>query len=183
LGLKVGKMMFIPFMGGIVFTQKARNVVEDAFIGIMGPVFGTLASLVWFALFFMTNHPVFLVLAYFGFFINMINMAPTVPLDGGWIVPVFSSKLLLLGIPFLLISGKTDDLDSLLFKYHTGHCRVENKTRRRILQSDEARSGCLCRRLSGLIAFLATGYAVSSNLLHSRMNYARSSSSNTHQRR
>jgi Zn-dependent protease len=110
-------MVFIPFMGAAVLLKRGgRTVGEDAFIGIMGPVFGTIYGVACLGLYAATNHPIWLQLASFVFFMNLFNLLPIAPLDGGWIVPVFSPKVLLLGVllmipiailynPFILILG------------------------------------------------------------------------------
>src|SRR5207249_9519714 len=94
LGHPVGVMVFIPFCGAVVTTRGARNVVEDAFIGIMGPIAGTLVGIVCCGLFLLTHDLFWLVLAMFCFWINLLNLTPAPPLDGGWISPLFSPKLL-----------------------------------------------------------------------------------------
>ncbi len=104
-GIPTGIMVFIPLMGAFVTTKRyGRNIVEDAFIGIMGPVFGTLAGLGCLLLYaILPGHsPLWLVLAQFNFFMNLFNLAPTAPLDGGWITPLFSPKLLAVGAVLLL---------------------------------------------------------------------------------
>ncbi|HEY3329339.1 MAG TPA: site-2 protease family protein [Capsulimonadaceae bacterium] len=104
-GMKPGLMLFIPFMGAFVTIGEGKSLEEDAFIGIMGPVFGTLACIGCSVLFFTTGNPLFAGLAYFGYFMNLFNLAPTVPLDGGWIVPLFSPKLLAFGVVILVLFG------------------------------------------------------------------------------
>jgi Zn-dependent protease len=104
-GIPVGIMVFIPFMGAFVATKGGRNVVEDAYIGIMGPIFGTVSGLGCLALNLVYPSDFWLVLAHWCFFINLFNLAPTAPLDGGWITPVFSPKLLLVGVVILFFIG------------------------------------------------------------------------------
>ena len=104
-GIPTGIMVFIPLMGAFVTTKRyGKNIVEDAFIGIMGPVFGTLAGIGCLALYALTpsHSPFWLVLAQMNFFMNLFNLAPTPPLDGGWITPLFSPKLLAVGAVLLL---------------------------------------------------------------------------------
>ncbi len=99
-------MVFIPFMGGLVATKRGgRNLTEDAFIGIMGPVVGSLASAACILGYVATGNPFWLALASWGFFVNLFNLAPTVPLDGGWIVPLFSPKALAYGVVVLIAMG------------------------------------------------------------------------------
>lgn len=105
-GHRVGPMVFIPFMGAFVTTSGgARSLEEDAYIGIMGPVFGTLAGVVCVVLAFMTHSQLFIGLAYFDFMMNLFNLAPTAPLDGGWIAPLFSPKLLGFGLILMILLG------------------------------------------------------------------------------
>ncbi|HZT41077.1 MAG TPA: hypothetical protein VFA07_02750 [Chthonomonadaceae bacterium] len=104
LGHPVGIMVFVPFMGAFVTSRGGRNVVESAFVGIMGPVFGTLGGLACWALYFVTGHPVWLALAWFCFLMNLLNLTPAPPLDGGWLLPLFSPKLLLPCVGLLLFT-------------------------------------------------------------------------------
>jgi Zn-dependent protease len=116
-GIPMSGMVFIPFMGAAVLLKRGgRTVGEDAFIGIMGPVFGTIYGLGCLGIYGLTHHTLWLDLASFVFFMNLFNLLPIAPLDGGWIVPVFSPKVLLLGVllmipiglrfnPFILVLG------------------------------------------------------------------------------
>jgi len=102
-GLPLSGMVFIPFMGAAVFHRGgSKSVAEDAFIGIMGPVFGTLYALACFGLYLVTHAPIWLALGYSVAFMNLINLLPIAPLDGGWIVPVFSPKILAIGAVFMI---------------------------------------------------------------------------------
>ena len=98
LGHKLGIMVFVPFMGAFVTARGGKNVTEDAFVGIMGPVAGTLTAVTCVGLYAATHSHFWLVLAMLGFAINLVNLAPGRPWDGGWIAPLFSPKILLPGI-------------------------------------------------------------------------------------
>jgi Zn-dependent protease len=105
-GIPTSFMVFVPFMGAAVFTKRyGQDIVVDAFIGIMGPVVGTLASAVCAVIGIATGQPFWLALAEWGFLINLFNLIPTAPLDGGWIVPLFSPKLLAVGVILLVWVG------------------------------------------------------------------------------
>jgi Zn-dependent protease len=86
-----------------LLKRSGRDILEDAFIGIMGPVFGTIGGLACVGIYYLTKAPFWAVLAYINFSINLFNLLPMAPLDGGWIVPVFSPKLLAAGIVLLFI--------------------------------------------------------------------------------
>lgn len=114
-GIHTGIMVFVPFMGAFVTTKRhGVNLEEDAFIGIMGPVVGSVASLVAMLLFLPTHNLFWLTLGQWGFFINLFNLLPTPPLDGGWIVPLFSPKLLALGMIIAVVVGFLNPLIWLL---------------------------------------------------------------------
>jgi len=99
-------MVFVPFMGAAVFRNRlGQNIAEDAFIGIMGPVVGTVGALACILGYMATGSAFWLALAEWGFLVNLFNLTPTVPLDGGWIAPMFSPKLLAFGVILLLVVG------------------------------------------------------------------------------
>jgi Zn-dependent protease len=105
-GIGWSGMLFIPFMGAINFSKRyGKSLSEDAFIGIMGPVFGTIGGIFCLLMFLVTQGPFWLYLARFNFLMNLFNLLPTVPLDGGWIAPVFSPKLLAFGVLLLFLVG------------------------------------------------------------------------------
>jgi Zn-dependent protease len=103
LGHKINGMIFLPFMGGVVSTAGGKDITENAYIGIMGPVFGTVACTAIGIYGFVTDSQLWLSLAALGFIIHLFNLLPTVPLDGGWIVPMMSPKLLAVGMVLLFV--------------------------------------------------------------------------------
>lgn len=110
LGHPIGPMVFMPFMGAFVSIRRARNIVEDAFIGIMGPVFGTVGGVVCLVIYQLTGNFFWAALAQFNFFINLFNLLPMPPLDGSWITPLFSPKLLLLGVVLLFVIAPSNPM-------------------------------------------------------------------------
>ena len=83
-GLRAGVMVFIPFIGGAVtLKDQPRSAYDDAQIGLAGPIFGTVASLVVLQLYKWLGNPLYLAIAAAGFFINLFNLLPIGMLDGG----------------------------------------------------------------------------------------------------
>jgi len=83
-GLRAGFMVFIPFVGGAVtLKDQPRSAYDDAQIGLAGPFFGTAASLVALQIFKWNANPLYLVIAFAGFILNLINLVPLGMLDGG----------------------------------------------------------------------------------------------------
>ncbi len=92
-GMKYEGMIFTP-LGGMVFHRFGNtNVVQDAYVGIMGPVTGGLCAVVATLIAHLTGQRFFFGLGALCFAVNLANLAPGGPLDGGWIGAVFYRKL------------------------------------------------------------------------------------------
>ena len=107
MGLKVGAPVFIPFMGALIALKEApRNAWVEAVVGLGGPLLGSIGALGTAGIYYLTGNPLFLVLGYAALFLNLFNMIPIVPLDGGRIVSAVSPWLWLVGlviiVPYLL---------------------------------------------------------------------------------
>jgi Zn-dependent protease len=83
-GLKASAPMFIPFMGAAVFAKSlGRNALAEARVGLAGPILGSLGSVACIAIWHATGNDLWRALAFTGFFLNLFNLLPVVPLDGG----------------------------------------------------------------------------------------------------
>ena len=83
-GIKAGAPMFVPFMGALIFARSlGDDALAEARVGLAGPVLGSLAAAVVAAVGELTGSSLLIALAYFGFLINLFNLLPVVPLDGG----------------------------------------------------------------------------------------------------
>ena len=83
-GVKVSGMLFIPFLGAAVGARSmGGNALAEARIGLAGPVIGTLASAALLPLANAYDSDFLRALAFTGFFLNLFNLVPVVPLDGG----------------------------------------------------------------------------------------------------
>ena len=106
LGLKVGAPVFIPFMGAFIALKEApRNAWIEACVGIGGPMLGSLGALASNSLGEIFDAPIFIALAWFGYFLNLFNLTPVGMLDGGRIVTALSRWLWLPGFAALLWFG------------------------------------------------------------------------------
>lgn len=83
-GLRAGFMVFIPFIGGAVtLKDQPRSVYDDAMIGLAGPFAGTMASLICLQIYKWKHDPLWLLIAFLGFVLNLFNLLPIGMLDGG----------------------------------------------------------------------------------------------------
>ncbi len=105
-GIPVGGLIFIPLLGAAVFMrQMPKNAKDEAEVGIAGPIAGALASSVCLllALHFSQSYTyvplsnIWAPLAYFGFFINLFNLIPIVPFDGGRVLAAIDRRIWILG--------------------------------------------------------------------------------------
>ncbi len=102
-GIRASAPMFIPFLGAFVaMKEMPKNALAEARVGLAGPVLGTLAGLATLGIYAATENPLFLGLAYFNFVINLFNLAPVLPLDGGRAVGAMSPVLQLIGLVFMV---------------------------------------------------------------------------------
>ena len=102
-GLNVGVPVFIPFVGAwIQLKEQPMSVETEAYVAFAGPFIGTLAA---FGVYFygrQNDDGLLLAIAYSGFFLNLINLLPVHPLDGGRITAILSPRIWLFGLPMLL---------------------------------------------------------------------------------
>jgi Zn-dependent protease len=101
-GLHAGWPVFIPFLGAVIALkgQPSDRQVE-ARIAIAGPVAGTVGAMACAALFLLTHGRLWLGLAHVGFFLNLFNLVPMSPLDGGRVAQAFSKRAWLVGAVLL----------------------------------------------------------------------------------
>ncbi|MBO0781314.1 MAG: site-2 protease family protein, partial [Ktedonobacteraceae bacterium] len=104
-GIPVGGLIFIPMLGAAVTMQQMpKNARDEAEVGIAGPIAGALAAsfCLWMA-YQPDASPIWASLAYFGFFINLFNLVPILPFDGGRVLAAIDRRIWILG--FLLLLG------------------------------------------------------------------------------
>jgi Zn-dependent protease len=83
-GIKASTPMFIPFLGAAIFSRSlGDNALAEARVGLAGPVLGSLGAAAVAVVGALTGSDLLLALAYVGFLINLFNLLPVLPLDGG----------------------------------------------------------------------------------------------------
>jgi Zn-dependent protease len=108
-GIKSSAPMFIPFLGAAVFMKEMpKNAAAEARVGLAGPVLGTVGCLVCVVIWQVTGNQFFEALAYTGFLLNLFNLIPILPLDGGRAMAALAPWMWIVGyglmIALLIIS-------------------------------------------------------------------------------
>jgi Zn-dependent protease len=117
MGLPVTLPVMIPFLGAFVsMKQQPRTVAQESIMAIGGPVLGSIAAGLCYAGYLSmpdssTGH-LLQALAYFGFLINLFNLIPLTPLDGGRVTSLLSK--------WFNVAGLVIAAGLLLFETQTG---------------------------------------------------------------
>jgi len=98
-GLRSSPPIFLGFLGAIIYLKDPPpNAKVEAIVGIAGPITGTIGALAVYLYYLQTGDITAFHLAGFGFWINLFNLIPVPPLDGGRVAAAISPKLWPLGI-------------------------------------------------------------------------------------
>jgi Zn-dependent protease len=102
-GIKASAPLFIPFMGAFVgMKQLPENAAAEARVGLAGPVLGSIGCLVPLVLWQATGNEFWQALAFTGFFLNLFNLLPVLPLDGGRAMAALSPWMWFVGFGLLV---------------------------------------------------------------------------------
>jgi Zn-dependent protease len=102
-GLPVSAPLFIPFMGALItMRQMPHNAWREAKLAIAGPLLGSAGALALYLAGVAFDSRPLKAIAFLGFFINLFNLLPVVPLDGGRISAALHPALWLAGFVALV---------------------------------------------------------------------------------
>ena len=98
-GIPASAPMFIPFLGAFVAAKSlGDNATAEARVGLAGPVLGTLGALALLPIAINTDNDFWYALVFTGLFLNLFNLLPVVPLDGGRAMAALSPKFWFVGL-------------------------------------------------------------------------------------
>jgi Zn-dependent protease len=98
-GVEASAPIFIPFLGAIIAAKSlGEDAAAEARVGLAGPILGTVGTLIPLAVWMVSGSDLWQALAYVGFFINLLNLLPVLPLDGGRALAVLGPKVWIVGI-------------------------------------------------------------------------------------
>ena len=103
MGLPVTLPVMIPFLGAFVsMKQQPRTVAQESIMAIGGPVLGSIAAALCYVGYLTmpdsSTGQLLRALAYFGFLINLFNLIPLTPLDGGRVTSLLSKWFNVVGL-------------------------------------------------------------------------------------
>lgn len=166
-GVEAGWPVFIPFFGAMIAMKGTpRDRDTEAFIAYGGPLAGAAAALATAAIGWAAESRLFMALAYTGFFLNLFNLTPMSPLDGGRIAQAFSRRAWILGLLILGVMLLITQAFQLLLIGLLGLSQLfrrDQDAERETLSGDAQRAWAA--RYFGLCAFLAVAIYFSGQLL------------------
>lgn len=103
-GIRASAPIFIPFLGAVVgMKEMPKDAWREAQVALAGPLLGTLGAGVAWMLGVMLGSDLLIAIAFVGFLLNLFNLLPIVPLDGGRAVAALHPALWGVGLLGLLV--------------------------------------------------------------------------------
>jgi Zn-dependent protease len=103
-GIPSGAPVFIPFLGALISMRgRPQDAYVEAKVGLAGPVLGTIGAAVVLALGEWQNSDLLRAAAHTGFLLNLFNLLPIVPLDGGRAMAAIHPALWVAGLGGLAV--------------------------------------------------------------------------------
>ena len=155
-GLPVSVPIFIPFMGALItMKQMPRNAWREARLAIAGPILGSLGALALYIAGVAYNSPHLKGLAFLGFLINLFNLLPVIPLDGGRISGALHPAIWLLGFLalFALVIYRPNPLLIIILLFAASELRRRWKLRHHPQMQTYYRVKPAQRAIVGLLYF------------------------------
>jgi putative peptide zinc metalloprotease protein len=106
-GIPTKGMYLIPFVGGLAVGDSPKTRWQDVYISMMGPIYGLIMTIVFYLVYLLTGSHFAGLVASVSALVNLFNLIPVHPLDGGRVVKslVFSGRSKFALIILLFISS------------------------------------------------------------------------------
>lgn len=160
-GIRTSPAIFIPFAGALIsMKEQPRDAKTEAYLAYGGPLAGLISFLPAVPLYWWTGEPFWALVIFLGSLINLFNLLPVSPLDGGRIVSVLSTKIWffgLLGLGAMLIFSP-DPLLFLIFLFGlmTWWTHMREGYQQRILSYEKQKLTDLLREIDSLPKLVST---------------------------
>ena len=98
-GIPISGVYFVPFMGAVMLSREAsKDAAKGAWLGLAGPILGSAGAFLCWGIGIALGSDLFTALAFVGFILNLFNLIPVPPLDGGYATAVFHPTFWLFGM-------------------------------------------------------------------------------------
>jgi Zn-dependent protease len=102
-GIRATAPMFVPFLGAVISARSlGNNALAEARVGLAGPILGSLGSAACILIWHATGNDIWRALAFTGFFLNLFNLLPVVPLDGGRAMAAMAPWMWFVGVAAII---------------------------------------------------------------------------------
>jgi Zn-dependent protease len=102
-GIPASAPMFIPFLGAVVTARLLeKDAAAEARVGLAGPILGSLGTALCLVIWKLSGNTFWEALAFVGFFLNLINLIPVSPLDGGRAMAAMAPAMWFVGLAMLV---------------------------------------------------------------------------------
>jgi Zn-dependent protease len=103
-GIEASAPMYIPFLGAAVMAKSlGDDATAEARVGLAGPILGTLGCLALLPVAVATGEDFWYALVFTGLFLNLFNLLPVVPLDGGRAMAALSPWMWFVGLFVMVV--------------------------------------------------------------------------------
>ena len=102
-GIHASTPMFSPFLGAIITARSlGENATAEARVGLAGPILGGLGSALCLVVWRLTGNSFWEALAFVGFLLNLFNLLPVTPLDGGRAMAAMAPAMWFVGLAMMV---------------------------------------------------------------------------------
>jgi Zn-dependent protease len=140
-GVQASAPLFIPFMGALVWAKSlGGNALAEARVGLAGPVLGTIGAAACLPVAWLTGADMWTALAFTGFLLNLFNLLPVTPLDGGRAMAALAPWMWFVGLGAIVALAFAFPNPIILIIAVVGAFDVYGRWTRRRKGGDEARA-------------------------------------------
>jgi Zn-dependent protease len=102
-GLEARLPQFVPFMGAFTMGVPPDDLEHDAYIALAGPLTGLALAVLCYAIGQLFHDPFWIAVADVSAFLNLFNMLPVPPFDGGRVIAAVWPPLWILGVAAFVV--------------------------------------------------------------------------------
>jgi Zn-dependent protease len=140
-GVQASAPLFIPFLGALVWAKSlGGNALAEARVGLAGPVLGTIGAAACLPIAWLTGADMWTALAFTGFLLNLFNLLPVTPLDGGRAMAALAPWMWFVGLGAVVALAFAFPNPIILIIALVGAFDVYGRWTRRRRGGDEARA-------------------------------------------